>query len=220
MVIALLFGFGDDFPDVLDTTEGPRKRTQSGCWCGWRSPGRGWFSRCPGGPRRSLMTTDPVRSIGAAASLRPGRCCWPTISSRLRGRIRSARGVLTAVPDDCSKKIHNGLQNNKLSDYSSMAQGRFSTREPTQLRWTLLWSYDRCQNFRNALFLVRVCRIGTSFCAGGSMLKKVGIYAKKNHPDVEKIVFDIRDRLNRDDITVLLEDSVAGIDRPGEWFFR
>ncbi len=41
------------------------------------------------------------------------------------------------------------------------------------------------------------------------MLKKVGIYAKKNHPDVEKIVFDIRDRLNRDDITVLLEDSVA-----------
>ncbi len=41
------------------------------------------------------------------------------------------------------------------------------------------------------------------------MLKKVGIYAKKNHPDVEKIVLEIRDRLNRDDITVLLEDSVA-----------
>ena len=41
------------------------------------------------------------------------------------------------------------------------------------------------------------------------MLKKVGIYAKKNHPDVEKIVLDIRARLNRDNITVLLEDSVA-----------
>ncbi len=41
------------------------------------------------------------------------------------------------------------------------------------------------------------------------MLKKVGIYAKKNHPDVERIVLQIRERLNRDNITVLLEDSVA-----------
>ncbi len=41
------------------------------------------------------------------------------------------------------------------------------------------------------------------------MLKKVGIYAKKNHPDVERIVLEIRERLNRDNITVLLEDSVA-----------
>lgn len=41
------------------------------------------------------------------------------------------------------------------------------------------------------------------------MLKKVGIYAKKNHPDVEVITSDICKRFKVEDIEVLLEDSLA-----------
>lgn len=41
------------------------------------------------------------------------------------------------------------------------------------------------------------------------MLKKIGIYAKKNHPDVEQIAIDICARFHRDGIEVLLEDSLA-----------
>ena len=41
------------------------------------------------------------------------------------------------------------------------------------------------------------------------MLKKVGIYAKKNHPDVEQIASEICERLKREDIEVLLEDTLA-----------
>ena len=41
------------------------------------------------------------------------------------------------------------------------------------------------------------------------MLKKVGIYAKKNHPDAEQVAFDICERFKREQIEVLLEDSLA-----------
>jgi len=41
------------------------------------------------------------------------------------------------------------------------------------------------------------------------MLKKVGIYAKKNHPDVEQIAAEICERFEREDIEVLLEDTLA-----------
>lgn len=41
------------------------------------------------------------------------------------------------------------------------------------------------------------------------MLKKIGVYAKKNHPDVEQIAMEIRDRFKRAGIEVLLEDSLA-----------
>lgn len=41
------------------------------------------------------------------------------------------------------------------------------------------------------------------------MLKKIGIYAKKNHPDVEQIAMDISERFSRENIEVLLEDSLA-----------
>lgn len=41
------------------------------------------------------------------------------------------------------------------------------------------------------------------------MLKKIGVYAKKNHPDAEQIALEICERLKRDDIEVLLEDSLA-----------
>ncbi|PLX97873.1 MAG: NAD(+) kinase [Desulfuromonas sp.] len=41
------------------------------------------------------------------------------------------------------------------------------------------------------------------------MLKKVGIYAKKNHPDAEQIALDICARFKRENIEVLLEDSLA-----------
>ncbi len=41
------------------------------------------------------------------------------------------------------------------------------------------------------------------------MLKKIGIYAKKNHPDAEKIASDICERLKREQIEVFLEDSLA-----------
>ena len=41
------------------------------------------------------------------------------------------------------------------------------------------------------------------------MLKKVGIYAKKNHPDAEKIASDICERFKREQIEVFLEDSLA-----------
>ncbi len=41
------------------------------------------------------------------------------------------------------------------------------------------------------------------------MLKKVGIYAKKNHPDAEQIASDICERFKLEKIEVLLEDSLA-----------
>jgi len=41
------------------------------------------------------------------------------------------------------------------------------------------------------------------------MLKKVGIYAKKNHPDAEQIASDICERFKLEQIEVLLEDSLA-----------
>ncbi len=41
------------------------------------------------------------------------------------------------------------------------------------------------------------------------MLKKIGVYAKKDHPDAEQIAHDICARLQRDTIEVLLEDSLA-----------
>ncbi|HKJ04927.1 MAG TPA: NAD(+)/NADH kinase [Geopsychrobacteraceae bacterium] len=42
-----------------------------------------------------------------------------------------------------------------------------------------------------------------------TVIKKVGIYAKKNHPDAAQIASDIRDRLEAEEITVLLEASLA-----------
>ena len=41
------------------------------------------------------------------------------------------------------------------------------------------------------------------------MLKKVGIYAKKNHPDAEQIASDICKRFKLEQVEVLLEDSLA-----------
>lgn len=41
------------------------------------------------------------------------------------------------------------------------------------------------------------------------MLTKVGVYAKKNHPDAEQLALDIYAQLKRDNIEVLLEDSLA-----------
>lgn len=41
------------------------------------------------------------------------------------------------------------------------------------------------------------------------MLKKVGVYAKKNHPDAEQLALIICERFKRDNIEVLLEDSLA-----------
>lgn len=40
-------------------------------------------------------------------------------------------------------------------------------------------------------------------------IKKVGIYAKKDHPDAAQMTSDIRNRLEEEQITVLLEDSLA-----------
>jgi len=41
------------------------------------------------------------------------------------------------------------------------------------------------------------------------MLKKIGIYAKKNHPDVEQIAAEICERFKRENIEVLMEDTLA-----------
>jgi NAD+ kinase len=41
------------------------------------------------------------------------------------------------------------------------------------------------------------------------VLKKVGIYAKKNHPDAEQLALLICDRLKQDNVEVMLEDSLA-----------
>ena len=41
------------------------------------------------------------------------------------------------------------------------------------------------------------------------MLKKVGIYAKTNHPDAEQIAVDICNRFKSEQIEVLLEDTLA-----------
>ncbi|NOY12261.1 MAG: NAD(+)/NADH kinase [Deltaproteobacteria bacterium] len=40
-------------------------------------------------------------------------------------------------------------------------------------------------------------------------MTKVGVYAKKNHPDAEQLALDIYAQLKRDNVAVLLEDSLA-----------
>ena len=40
------------------------------------------------------------------------------------------------------------------------------------------------------------------------MLKKVGVYAKKNHPDAEQLALTICDRFKQEKIDVLLEDEL------------
>ncbi len=40
-------------------------------------------------------------------------------------------------------------------------------------------------------------------------LKKIGVYAKKNHPDAEQLALTICERFKRENIDVLLEDSLA-----------
>ncbi|HEX9777107.1 MAG TPA: NAD(+)/NADH kinase [Geopsychrobacteraceae bacterium] len=42
-----------------------------------------------------------------------------------------------------------------------------------------------------------------------TVINRVGIYAKKNHPDAARTAADIRDRLEAEQITVLMEDSLA-----------
>ncbi|MDT8419708.1 MAG: NAD(+)/NADH kinase [Desulfuromonadales bacterium] len=42
-----------------------------------------------------------------------------------------------------------------------------------------------------------------------TVIKRVGIYAKKNHPDAAQIAVDIRDRLEAEQLTVMMEDSLA-----------
>jgi len=42
-----------------------------------------------------------------------------------------------------------------------------------------------------------------------AVLKKVGVYAKKNHPDAEQLALTICERLKRENIEVLLEDGLA-----------
>lgn len=41
------------------------------------------------------------------------------------------------------------------------------------------------------------------------MLKKIGVFAKKNHPDTEQIAIDIYERFKREQIDVLFEDTLA-----------
>ena len=41
------------------------------------------------------------------------------------------------------------------------------------------------------------------------MLKKIGVFAKKNHPDAEQLALDICARFKQEKIEVLLEDSLA-----------
>ena len=46
----------------------------------------------PGGPHRMIDGSAPAASIRLSILSGPSRCSWPTTSSRLRGRIRSANG--------------------------------------------------------------------------------------------------------------------------------
>src|SRR5215470_9413384 len=47
----------------------------------------------PGGPQRIIEWSRPSSRDRRSTLPGPIRCCWPTTSSRLRGRIRSARGA-------------------------------------------------------------------------------------------------------------------------------
>jgi len=57
--------------------------------------------------------------------------------------------------------------------------------------------------------MVSVFILSKEIPAMNTVIKKVGIYAKKNHPDAAQIASDIRDRLEAEEITVLLEASLA-----------
>src|SRR5262245_22106511 len=52
----------------------------------------------PGGPQRIIEWSSP-RSIAVLSTLPgPKRCSWPTTSSSVRGRMRSASGALAGAP--------------------------------------------------------------------------------------------------------------------------
>jgi hypothetical protein len=51
----------------------------------------------PGGPQK-IMELESSRSIWTRRGLPgPTRCCWPLSSSRVRGRMRSAKGAPCAA---------------------------------------------------------------------------------------------------------------------------
>src|SRR6266542_621858 len=54
----------------------------------------------PGGPQRIIECRRPSSSARRSTLPGPIRCCWPTTSSRLRGRIRSASGAGGDVPGE------------------------------------------------------------------------------------------------------------------------
>src|SRR6266542_4304927 len=54
----------------------------------------------PGGPQRIIECRRPSSSARRSTLPGPIRCCWPTTSSRFRGRIRSASGAGGDVPGD------------------------------------------------------------------------------------------------------------------------
>src|SRR5206468_2134294 len=54
----------------------------------------------PGGPQRIMECRRPSSSARRRTFPGPIRCCWPTTSSRPRGRIRSASGAGGEIPGD------------------------------------------------------------------------------------------------------------------------
>ena len=92
----------DDLPDVLDAG---RHRGQldegAGRWPG-RPGRRAWSCRCRAAPRGAPRPATyrrrrpRRRRAGAAAHPAPSRWSWPTTSSSVRGRIRTASGAALA----------------------------------------------------------------------------------------------------------------------------
>ncbi len=88
-----LIGFPDDRADLLHPGEDGGEAHEVGAGALGRSARRAWSSRCPGGPHRIIEWRSPFSIAVRSSRPSPRRCAWPTNSSRLRGRMRSASGA-------------------------------------------------------------------------------------------------------------------------------
>ena len=86
-------GRGDDLADLLDAGRDGAEGDEVGAGERARAAARAWSCRCRAGPRGSASAACRGRAPAAAAGRGRAGASWPTNSSSVRGRMRSASGV-------------------------------------------------------------------------------------------------------------------------------
>src|SRR5208337_4571976 len=98
----------------------------------------------PGGPHRIIECSTCAATIWLRNFPGPSRCSWPTISSSVRGRIRSASGWPSGVRDG-----------NRLCDESALRRAIFEKYHSRRVRLRRLLPLSPRRCARGSLYLAR-----------------------------------------------------------------